>query len=463
MGDPLITLYRDSFQTQHPLRKLHEELDAAKLRKASEQIQSTGQPASPPLPLKEIPRFTKLPTPEAFFLPLEPPASLSEQMEVLKRQELERLIKEANAPSPVPFVPAPLSTTPLPSSMAQEFEQLKRQEAEKWRKVTEKLWEAERAELSILFQLYEQMVRAEYLEIQRFAKAQFQEFEERGGGALYAQLRPIYFRAKVREPHKFIIEMEQPGRVRLAGKVVQQGMHKKFAAIIDRVNQKLNSSIGGNPDATMLRYVGSFRPQPLGSRPSNHMFGAAIDVDSSTNPHLKAPQVAVLERLLEFRAQDAAKKNPLQPAPTPLRLVGSWLADVPKIEDIDDLEKARRFYAKMLQISAQTKEVLHAYLEEWQQSRKSKSTPADPQKQKAFAILDDMAKHFGGVSGLRDIQQRGFISIPAEVFEALVSDPQLQWGKYTDLHPGQAAVDIMHFEVRPQVLREEIIGPNGFP
>ena len=59
------------------------------------------------------------------------------------------------------------------------------------------------------------------------------------------------------------------------------------------------------------------------------------------------------------------------------------------------------------------------------------------------------------------------MSVPGELFRALVTHKDLQWGLYTDVDPketkGIPGLDIMHFEVKPSVRKSLIIGPNGYP
>lgn len=462
MGDPLIDRYKASFLTKHPARTAHEPLDDSKLKKLSEQIQSTGKHPGTPTPSVPSVRFTKLQDPQDWIAPPRAPGSMQQQFELLKRQELERLAKAATQPENLQ-VPQNSALPPVaPISMQQQFDQLKRQEREKWAKITDELWRAEAVEYDILFELYKTMVVAEYIEIKNSsAKAPFKEFEERGGVRLYSDLRPVYYRSKIKEPHKLIMRMVEPGRVKLARVVVNQGIHPSFATILERVEKNINKSMMANPDTRPVQYVGCFRPDAIGDRISNHMIGAAIDIDSSNNPHLKGDQIAVLDLVLAFRAEDERMRNPLV-TPEILKVAGSWLAEIPKLDDVDGLEIARRFYNKTVKISEKTKAFLNDYMAGWAK----KQTPADQRRQEAFKLLDQMSKKFGGAKGLEKVQTQGFISIPAEVFEALVTDPDLQWGNYTFVHPREPkrrpGLDVMHFEVKPAVQRA-LIAAEGTP
>jgi hypothetical protein len=414
MGDPLIERYERSFLTKHPTRKAHEPLPASKLKKLSVQIQSKGKhPGIPPLAGVGP---EKLPDPRDWVLP-----------------------------------------TRVPTTIHQQFETLKREELEQWKKITNELWQAEKAEYDILWELYEAMVTDEYAQLGKPGAtwaAAFKEFEERRGIELYRELRPLYYRAKVREPHKFIMQMIS-SNVRLAGVQVLQGVHPKFADILRRVDRSINRSTMAQFGIQPVKYIGCFRPSPLGDRISNHMIGAAIDIDATIkgadrNPHLKKPQLDALELMLAFRA----KHNPL-PTGTVLKVSGSWLAGVP---DLDALDRARALHAQTVQISTETKAFLDEFLDAFVSFQKTPNTLADAaaeaKRKEAFKIIEQLLKAFGGERGLRNIKKGGLISIPAEVFEALASDPDLQWGNYEN------SKDIMHFEIKRQA---DIIGANGFP
>ncbi|HEY6074562.1 MAG TPA: hypothetical protein VIV15_14530 [Anaerolineales bacterium] len=193
------------------------------------------------------------------------------------------------------------------------------------------------------------------------------------------------------------------------------------------------------------------------------MIGAAIDIDSTFNPHLEVRHIRALDRMLIFIAEDQAAAN--NPAPEPLKIEGSWLGDLPKLQSVDDIERARVFYNKTVAISEATKKFLTDFLTEWQKYLQQKATPADPRLQKAFLIVEQLVKAFGGPDKLVVVQQQGLISIPAEVFIALDADPDIQWGNYTNLpliDPKLApGLDTMHFEVTPKV-QERVIG-KGYP
>ena len=168
------------------------------------------------------------------------------------------------------------------------------------------------SELDILWKLYEQMVAAEYEELGKHknTKPAFTEFAERGGLKKYKELRPVYFRYKIREPHRFLIDFLQDGGVTLAGRPVKQGVHTAFASMLAKADTLLKSTPLPRFGVEQIKYIGCFRPSdldPSGSNPlrriSNHMIGAAIDIDSGDNPNLKKEMVGAIDAILAFREQ----------------------------------------------------------------------------------------------------------------------------------------------------------------
>ena len=280
---------------------------------------------------------------------------------------------------------------------------------------------------------------------------------------------PIWYRAKIREPVAFMNTLLFSG-VSLNGVNVAQGVHPKFAAMLQRVDTsianvtkrlKIKSAIV-NPAMKGIKYIGCFRPQPLGDKISNHMIGAAIDIDPDPNPHLYLEHIRALDKMLAFIAEDEAKANPLGPPPEKLKIETSWLAELPKLGSFDDVDRARIFYDKTVKISEKTRKFLSDFLGEWKKYRDQKKTPADQRLQKAFEIIDELVKLFPRKKPslpvedtLAVVQKQGLISIPAEVFIALDSDPDIQWAQYIDIalkYPKQLSpgLDTMHFEVTDQ-------------
>jgi hypothetical protein len=365
MSDPLIDRYRASFP-QHPARRTHEPLDDSKLRKLSEQIQWTGKHPGTPMPSGATVRFATLADPQDWVLPRQAPTSMQQQFQVLKRRELERLAKIASEPVSLQVPQSAALPSPAPSSMQQQLEVLGRQERARWDKIVDELWRAEQTEYDILWQLYERMVTEEYVQLatpNASWSAAYKEFEERGGLDLYRSLRPIYYRAGVRQPHKFIMQMVS-SNVRLGGVEVRQGVHPKFAKILERVDRSINRSVIAQFGIQPVRYIGCFRPSPLGDRISNHMIGAAIDIDATIksadrNPHLKRPQLEALDEMLAFRFKEASQNpNPLVAPGPKLTASGSWLAGVPNLDAID---RARALHAQTVAISKEAK----AFLDEF--------------------------------------------------------------------------------------------------
>jgi len=237
-----------------------------------------------------------------------------------------------------------------------------------------------------------------------------------------------------------------------------QRVDQSIAEVLKRLK---NKSAMVNPSMQGIGYIGCFRPDPLsGGRISNHMLGAAIDIDSRTNPHLTVGHIRALDKMLAFIAEDEANANPLGPPPEKLQIEGSWLAELPKLQSIDDVERARRYYDKTVKISEKTKKFLSDFLGEWRKYRDEKKTPADQRLQKALTVVDQLVTAFGGADKLAIVQQQGLISIPAEVFIALDADPDIQWGNYTYL-PQLPGLDTMHFEVT-DAGQAALIG-SGFP
>jgi hypothetical protein len=452
MGDPLIARYQQSFSSpnKYPQRKAHEPLPAEKLKKASEQIQSTGKPFEPPMPATAAVRLVVPPQPKDW---LTAPVSMQQQFDILQSQELVRLQALANAPVKYPSPQQPGLAGQAPVGMVQQLDELKRQETDRWRKLLDEWARIEMIEYDILWQIYTVMVLDEYLQLAKPGaqwSAAFMEFEQRKGSDLYSDLRPVYYRANIKEPHKFIMTLISSG-VSLVGVPVLQGIHPKFAAILSRVDKSINKSMFADFGIQPVKYIGCFRPSTLidpktkQETISNHMIGAAIDIDATIsgedrNPHLNPKQTAALDLVLDFRV-----KHQQLAAGSVSKASGSWLAGIPKDDSVD---RARRLYSQTLQISKETRAFLDEFLDGWVAFSKQPPKSFGDKRDQAFPIVKQMADVFGGEKALRNIQKGGILSIPAEVFEALASDP--------DLWSGASYKDLMHFEIRRQ---SDIIGP----
>ena len=125
------------------------------------------------------------------------------------------------------------------------------------------------------------MVRKEYDEIRAFTgekKQIFKFFEEYGnsdrykkigGLASYKILRPIWYKEKIREPVALMNTLLFSG-VSLAGKKVAQGVHPKFAEMLQRVDESIakvterlkKKPAISNPAMKPIAYIGCFRPWP---------------------------------------------------------------------------------------------------------------------------------------------------------------------------------------------------------
>lgn len=474
MGDPLIDLYNGSFATEHASRKWfksHFRLTDSDLKRMSVEIQRSGLPAKATTPPSEVIRANPLlnpapPAPTPFLDALMPQIFATTRK--MQDEFIQRLptTKDMIAEPVTARMRAPTATEQLAAEKAKLAAQLR---------ATPNIWEPVRVEEEILFELYGKMVDAEWDMLSKSgARSPVAEFNERGGLKLYRELRPSYFREGVREPHKFIMDkmIEPNAKVTLAGVVVKQGIHKEFARIIGEVERTINlalinRTVAGQPDTKPLGYIGCFRPSPLDSgRPSNHMLGAAIDIDSKFNPHLKGKEIDTLDIMLQFWADyQNSKAAPNTPPIQALRVRGSWLAELPKLDAEDAVQRAKNFYDKTDAISRQTQAFLTEFLT---LSLTTPATQPNQWQQKGILVARDMTKHFvGGVKRLQFIQANGFMSVPAELFKALVSHPELQWGLYTDVDPRDTkrvpGLDIMHFEVKPSVRKNLIIGPNGYP
>jgi hypothetical protein len=411
MGDPLRERYDRSFLTKPTGRVSQTPLPSSTVVMLSTRIQSTGQyPGLPPYV-------------EQMLGTLGTVAGWTDGVAVTQQW-------------------APQSVHPTMSGPVPALEPLDRS-------LNNPRWQADKAEYDILWSLYEAMVADEYAELGKPRAswyAAYGEFQQRGGLALYRSLRPLYYRANIREPHKMIMQMLSSG-VRLAGVEVMQGVHPVFARILDRVDKAINKSSFADFGIQPIRYVGCFRPSPLGERISNHMIGAAVDIDATIegaarNPHLTPKQIAVLDAVIAFRV----KQNKLAAAQAP-RAAGSWLAGIPADSSVD---RGRVLYAQTLQVSKETKAFLDEFLGGWIANDPPRSF--GDARDEAFALITQMSAVFGGRKEIFNIQRGGILSIPAEIFEALANDP--------DLRSGTEYGDLMHFEIRRQV---DIIGADGLP
>jgi hypothetical protein len=443
MGDPLIELYDKSFLRKWPGRLAKEPLPRFLLEQLSTQIQRTGQPLGEPPELLRlrIPN-EKLPVPDNWVVPPLPPTTATDQF----RDRKIDWINQTN-------------------------------------KLRPQLWKEQNKEYELLFAFYEELVKQEYDRVSKFKAPKdelFKFFEgygkKRGLGGLgyYKSLRPIWYRANIREPVEFMDKVLIFSGVTLAGVEVKQGVHPEFADMLKLVDGRIAqvtkrlkaTSAIANPSMKAIQYIGCFRPEPLGDKISNHMIGAAIDIDSQRNPHLFPPQVRALDQMLELieeQAKEDAANNPLvQPLET-LRIAGSWLGALPKLQTPDDVEKARIYYNKTVKISERTKTFLNDFFDAWKEHERLKTPPTEPKLVKAYPIVTALVKAFEGAGKLATVQKLGLISIPAEVFITLHSDANIQWGNYAfyrSKDPDKGPhVDTMHFEVKNT---DAVVG-SGYP
>jgi hypothetical protein len=333
MADPLIAIYSNSFQRKHPGRLASQPLPSSELQNLSEEIQSTGRPPRDPPPNRLLP--AKLPAPDDWIV----------------------------------------STPPRPPKI--EPGRLLRQIEESAKPFLDELWKQQKFEYGLLFAFYEEMVKKEFEEIRAFTgnkKEIFNSLVKQGKLrnleplTYYKFLRPIWYKNKIREPVAFMNTLLFSG-VKLAGKPVLQGVHPKFAKMLQRVDQTiaditelLKKQPVSNPTMKSIGKIGCFRPDPVADRLSNHMIGAAIDIDPDNNPFLQVPHIRGLDKMLAFVGEEEAKAykaNPLPgPPPETLRIEMSWLGPPVNLKTADDLEKARRKYTYTVKISEKTRKFL---------------------------------------------------------------------------------------------------------
>jgi len=277
---------------------------------------------------------------------------------------------------------------------------------------------------------------------------------------VYSRLRPVYFRSGIPEPQEFLVNNIVASGVTLAGRPVNQGVHKDFKILLDKANEiletsnyELKKSTAGDLGIAPIGYIGCFRPSDLDPLPkdkeglrriSNHMIGAAVDIDPGDNPHLKKPQLNAIDKILEYRVRTVPNHPPLT-----YTAGGTWLGMMPPGSTLK--ERAIELHAPILAISKEVKAFLDEYWILWRQP----STPADPLKREAVLLMQELADSFGGTQtkknlpfdetpgarALRRIQQRGFVSIPVDVFVACLQAGLMSGVQYQDQK------DTMHFEI----------------
>lgn len=446
-ADPLIRKYKDTLQGgPHHLRGTEQPvpIKPSLLATAARDIQYYGTPYK--LPAGFVP-----PT-EGFTLPAE----------ALRLPGTRPIRRPPGAPPPV--------WDPYPEELVRKYEHAP----------SSYLQARLLFELDILWKLYEQLVTEEFDELKAApntadtAYKMFISVAGKGAGHkeaqdVYRRLRPVYFRSGIAEPQRFLIKNIVSGGVRLAGRPVQQGVHKDFKTMLDRAerilrdsNFDLKVSTAGDLGIAAITYIGCFRPSDLDPlrtdkqglrRLSNHMIGAAIDIDSGNNPHLKQAQLTVIDRILEFRVRTVPNHPPLR-----YTSGGTWLGMVPPGSTLK--ERAIELQATILEISKEVKAFLDDHWDLW----RLPSTPTDPQKQEAVQLMQALADSFGGTrtskkvtfeqtpgaKALRRIQQRGFVSISADVFVACLEAGLMSGTQY------QGQKDTMHFEVPTSKQRDFI-------
>lgn len=438
--DALVRRYKDSLLTPHPLRAATPAipLNPSLLKTICHDIQYYGAPY-------RLPGRSKLPG-----LPLEPPLP---------------------AGAKPPPAPAKGGAAPFAAQAREPGLELYAMQPPSY------MLALLLVELRILWQLYEEMVAAEYAALGQAKNTRataFEEFEEREGVELYKRLRPVYFRARIREPHRYLIDFLVPGGVNLAGVPVRQGVHREFAKLLAKADGLITSTPVPGFGVAPIRYIGCFRPSDLDPLPgstlrrlSNHMIGAAIDIDSEANQHLKKPQLQAIDAILDQRVQEG---HPL----LTITAAGSWLAALP--QNGTPQAKAQALHQGIMDISREVKEFLDQYLDDWIAFVASPSTSQDPQVRQEqerriredYPLLEKLAKAFGsikpdrktpfdqtpGVKQLRRIQQMGFVSISENVFVACLTAGLMSGTQYV----GQK--DTMHFEIPSQ---SAFIGSGGYP
>ncbi len=449
MGDPLADRYRRSFVAPHPWRsgKPPFRIPDSVLKDLSRELQHLGVPlAGPSDDAKAVDGVT-------------PGTAVGALMRMLGR------LDPASKPPP--------DDAPAPAPASSQMEGLRIA----LKSAKSPLLLGALSELDLLWRFYEQMVHEEYLDLANVKKgrgwwAALAEFEERGGERLYAELRPVYFRAGIREPVPFIKQIQSSGPT-VAGVEVQQGVHPEFAKLLKKADGFINRSTAAQFGSAPVKYIGCFRPSALDWKGvkylSNHMIGAAVDIDASRdgvdrNPHLKGPQIPAVDAVLAFVAANGA----LPSSGPPLKVGGSWLTAAPV--PATDVDRALQLYQQMLDISLQTQGFLNTWLGPWltylDAPTSLPASPAQQQRDEAFRVMENLAKAFGrldkapkhrtspAVKELLNIQKNGFISIPADIFVAMLKAGLQSGLEYT------GPKDTMHFEIKnPKAFIAANVGP----
>jgi D-alanyl-D-alanine carboxypeptidase len=143
---------------------------------------------------------------------------------------------------------------------------------------------------------HQSQVSGEFDALEPGVRAAFNFDKSAGALAYYTKMRAVYYCHGYSDPAGQILA-DIDLRATLLGKKIAGGVHKKMAAAFQKVETYLNAK---SPDlvkqvASTMTSIGGFVPRFIARRQgqtgaphlSNHAFGLAVDIDPSSNPHIK--------------------------------------------------------------------------------------------------------------------------------------------------------------------------------
>jgi hypothetical protein len=294
-----------------------------------------------------------------------------------------------------------------------------------------------------VYEFYDKLCVEEFNRIPQHFKS---EWEEKGGLPYYRSQRPLLFAGGVPDVPDLLKNHIRPNVTFLNEVAVTGGGRQELIRVLDEAKTWLESTPGigqllkrhviasiqeKGSGSAKRRVIGGWSPRsiigpdgPIGMGP--HHVGLAVDINASTNPHLKGEPAKTIDAVLDHLASKGKFSGDQR--------LSKQFVDYDAIDRQPDkaVELAVGMWYKSASISAAFK----AFLTECLDKQKNKQ-PLDPDVQKLF---DRCAKTFG--KQLERYATQGIYDLDLVLVVALVKGGMRYGGEFRE------SKDQHHFQVR---------------
>ncbi|MFF4879503.1 hypothetical protein [Micromonospora sp. NPDC000668] len=271
-------------------------------------------------------------------------------------------------------------------------------------------------------------------------------WDEKGGLTYYRSQRPLLFAGGVSDVPEFLRKQIKPNVTFLDGVQVHGGAKKELIDALDGARKWLEGQPGGQwlkrlavesiPERGRgkRRAIGGWDPRSIigsAGRPTSmgpHHVGLAVDINASTNPHLKGDAAKTIDAVVDHLASKGKFSGDHR--------LSKPFIDFTLIDRNPDqaVERAIEMWLKLVSISG----AFQGFLKECFDKKKNKQ-PLDPDMQKLF---DRCLKTFGGQQKLERLAAQGVYDLNLVLVVALVKNGMRYGGEFGE------SKDQHHLQVR---------------